>query len=108
MRWVKKELLPQSLLATFNMLVVVNVFWGWFFVHFVHYHSQYTPLLPSDYVFEVATKKDMEKISDPSIHELTLSDGRYFVKSPAWHELNMPQYYARSNDGELWLQVTTK
>jgi hypothetical protein len=108
MRWTKKELMVPSLLATFNMLVVINIFCAWSFVQFVHFHSQYTPLSPDDYVFEVATKQDMENLSDPAVRDITLSDGRYFVKSPAWHELNMPQYYARSNDGELYLQVTTK
>ena len=87
---------------------MINVFWAWAFVQFVHYHSQYTPLSPDNYVFELATKEDMQKLSDTFVKEITLSDGRYFVKSPAWHELNMPQYYAPSPDGQLYVQVTTK
>ena len=108
MRWSTKNLSVPSLLATFNMLVVINLFAAWTFVQFVHYHSQYTPLSPDDYVFELATKEDLEKLSDPSTTEITLSDGRYFVKAPAWHELNMPQYYAPSADGRWYVQVTTK
>jgi hypothetical protein len=108
MKWTRKELFVPSLVATFNMLVVVNIFWAWVFVQFVHYDSQYTPLSPKDYVFELVTKKDMEKLSDSSVGASTLSDGRYFVKAPGWHELNMPQYYAPSADGQWYVQVTTK
>src|SRR4026208_2139353 len=104
MRWPTKERFVPSLLATFNMLVLINVFWTWVFVQFVHYHSQYTSLSVNDYVFELATKEDMQKRSDPSVEKVTLSDGRYFVKSPAWHELNMPQYYAPSADGQLYVR----
>jgi hypothetical protein len=108
MRWPKKELLVPSLVATFNMLVVVNIFATWIFVQFVHYHSQNTPLSPNDYLFELATKEDMEKLSDSSVGAITLSDGRYFVKAPGWHELNMPQYYAPSVDGRWYVLVMTK
>jgi hypothetical protein len=108
LKWHKKELFLPSLLATFNMMVLINVFWAWVFVQFVHYHSQYTPLSPDDYVFELATKEDFQKLSDPSATEFKLSDGRYFVKSPAWHELNMPKYYAPARDGQWYVQVTTK
>jgi hypothetical protein len=108
MKWPNKELLIPSLVATFNMLVVINLFWAWIFVQFVHFHSQYTPLAPNDYLFELVTKEDLEKLSDPSVTDFTLADGRYGVKAPAWHELNMPQYYARSADGRWYVQVTTK
>jgi hypothetical protein len=108
MRWLKKELLIPNLVATFNMLVVINLLSTWIFVQFVHFHAQYTPLTPNDYVFELATKEDLAKLSDPSVTESTLSNGRHFVKAPGWHELNMPQYYARSSDGQWYVQVTTK
>ena len=108
MRWPKKELLIPSFLASFNMLVVINIFWSWIFVQFVHYHSQYTPLSPNDYVFELATKEDMKKLSDPSVMEIKLADGRNFVKAPGWHELHMHQYYTPSTDGQWYVQVTTK
>jgi hypothetical protein len=108
MRWFTRDRFVPSLLATFNMLVVINVFWAWIFVQFIHYHSQYTPLSPDDYVFELATKEDMQKLSDPSINEIKLSDGRYFVKASAWHKLNMPHYYSPTADGQFYLQVTTK
>src|SRR5688572_26352130 len=99
MRWPNKDRLVPSLAATFSMLVVINLFTVWFFVQYVHYHSQYTALDPQDYVFELATKEDLAKLSDPSVEEVALSDGRHFVKAPAWHQLNMPQYYAPSADG---------
>jgi hypothetical protein len=108
MRWPKKELLVPSFLAAFNMIVVLNLISTWIFVHFVHYHAQYTPLSPNDYLFELATKEDMVKLSDPSVKEITLSDGRYFVKAPGWHQLNMTQYYAPSVDGRWYVRVTTK
>ena len=101
MSWPTKERFVPSLVATFNMLVLINVFWTWVFV-------QYTSLSVNDYVFELATKEDMQKLSDPSVEKVTLSDGRYFVKSPAWHELNMPHYYAPSADGQMYVRVTTK
>src|SRR6188768_1668345 len=108
MKWPKTKLSLPSLIATFNMLVVINLFWSWFFVYFVHSHAQYTSLAPNDYLFELVTKEDLAKLSDPSLTEVTLSDGRHFVKATAWHELNMPQNYAPSPDGQWFVKVTTK
>jgi hypothetical protein len=108
MRWPKKELLVPSFLAAFNMILVCNLFWTWVFVQFVHYHAQYTPLSPNDYLFELATKEDMKKLADPTVREIKLSDGRYFVKAPGWDKLNMTQYYAPSSDGQWYVRITTK
>jgi hypothetical protein len=89
-------------------MLLVNVICSWVFVRFIHYHSQYTPVAPDHYVFDLVTKEEFAKMSDPTVTEVALSDGRYFVKSPGWHGLNMPQYYTASADGRYYVEVTTK
>ena len=96
------------LLMVLNVLLVINIFWAWVFVRFVHYHAQYSSLSPDDFTAEVVTKAELAKLADPAIREVEFADGRTLVKSQAWDDLQMASAYAPASDGKLYVRVTSK
>lgn len=56
-----------------------------FFMRYLHYHSQYQHLRPDDYTVKVLLPADYEKVSNPDVHQATLSNykaaenGQYYV-----------------------------
>jgi hypothetical protein len=105
MKRPSNELIARLALV-FTFMVLVSIMSEWVFVQFVHYHAQNNVLSPADINFDLATKEDYAKLSDPAVREFTYADGRYFVKAPAYDELQMARYYAPSVDGRFYLQVT--
>ena len=92
----------------FSFMVLGSIICQWVFVRFVHYHSQVNVLSPADFNFDLATKEDYAKLSDPAVSEFTYADGRHFVKAPAFDELQMASYYAPAVDGRFYVQVAAK
>ena len=64
----------------FSLMVLGSIISQWVFVRFVHYHSQVSVLSPADFNFDLATKEDYAKLSDPAVREFTYADGRHFVR----------------------------
>ena len=92
----------------FSFMVLGSIITQWVFVRFVHYHSQVNVLSPADFNFDLATKEDYAKLSDPAVREFTYADGRHLVKAPAFDELQMASYYAPAVDGRFYVQVAAK
>ena len=92
----------------FSFMVLGSIICQWVFVRFVHYHSQVNVLSPADFNFDLATKEDYAKLSDPAVREFTYADGRHLVKAPAFDELQMASYYAPAVDGRFYVQVAAK
>jgi hypothetical protein len=107
MKRPSNELIARLSLV-FSFMVLVSIISEWVFVQFVHFHAQNNVLSPADFNFDLATKEDYAKMSDPAVREFTYADGRYLVKAPAYDELQMASYYAPSVDGRFYLQVTAK
>ena len=107
MKRPSNELIARlSLILSF--MVLGSIISQWVFVRFVHYHAQATVLSPADFNFELATKEEYAKLSNPAVSEFTYADGRHFVKVPAFDELHMASYYAPSVDGRFYVQVAVK
>ena len=107
MRWPSHELIARLSLG-FSFMVLLNIIVAGVFVQFVYYHAHNTVLSPDDYTFDLATKEDYAKLSDPAVREFAYADGRYMVKAAAWDELHMARYYVPSVDGRFYVQVTAK
>lgn len=107
MKRLSSELIARWLQVV-NFLLLINIITAWVFVQFVHYHAQNTPLSPDDFTFDLATKEDYAKLSDPAVRDFTYADGRYMVKAKGWGDLNMASYYAPSTDGRFYVQVMLK
>ena len=90
-----------------NLVILFHLVTECFFICYLHYHSQYNYLRPDDYIAEVILPADYEKLSNPDVRQVTLSDGTHKTLSDQWHKKVLPKYRP-TDDGRYYVLTTIK
>jgi hypothetical protein len=90
-----------------HLIIASHMIIGLFFMRYLHYHSQYDYLRPDDYIAEVLLPADYEKISNPDIRQVTLSNGTQRTLSDKGREYILPKYKSVDN-GRYYVLTTIK
>ena len=102
-----KEQRLRLLIFTVFVVSCIWIFWGWIFVRFIHYHSQYRLLKPDDYTAKVISEEDYRVLSNPKNREISLSNGTHMIKTDKWDSIVLPNYQA-IDGGTKYVLVTLK
>ncbi len=90
-----------------HLLTLSFLITEFFFMRYLHYHSQYQHLRPDDYNVQVLLPADYEKLSNPDVRQVTLSDGTVRTLTDNWYKSTLPNYKAAEN-GQYYVLTTIK
>lgn len=90
-----------------HLLILSFLITELFFMRYLHYHGQNQHLRPDDYHVEVLLPADYEKISNPDVRQVTLSDGTARTLTDNWYKSTLPNYKAAEN-GQYYVLTTIK
>lgn len=90
-----------------NLMITSYMVTEFFFMRYLHYHSQNQFLKPADYKVEVFLPADYEKMSNPDARRVTLSNGTTSILTENWHRLALPKYKS-VDDGRYYVLTTIK